>query len=262
MAMSKVFFSPEPLIFTLGGGEPGHSMDTVDNVANAIALGSDVVLNNVSLTADNSMVIHSRDVFHNPGIRLRGIETHTRKELVELFDGSDPGDQRGTGGQLFPELRSILDTFPSQRFLFILNGTTLRFAEIFLEILSGSKAGNRVLVSASGKMMKKIRGRMPDIATTFTFTGVLGFYALYRSGLISARRHFNGDALMLPETIGVSYIASPGVVEAARKRGLRVYLLDVNDENSIRRFLDSGANGFITGNVPLVKALLPKKQPE
>lgn len=258
--MSKVFFSPEPLIFSVGGGEPGRSMDTVGTMANAIALGSDVILSNVSLTSDNFMVLHSSELFHNPRIRAGGIESHTRTELVETFEGSDPDDNGDPVGQLFPELRSVLDIFPSQRFHFILNGATLRFAEIFLETIRGMNAGRRVMVSASGQMIKKIRAGMPDIATTFTFSGLLGFYALYRSGLISVRRHFNGDALMLPETIGVSYIASPGVVEAARNRGLRVYLLDVNDENSAQRFLESGANGFITANVSRVKAFLSEKQ--
>lgn len=260
--MSKVFFSPEPLIFSVGGGEPGRSMDTVGTIANAIALGSDVILSNVSLTADNSMVLHSNEVFHNPRIRAGGIESCTRKELAETVEDGDPDYNGDSEDQLFPEIRSVLDIFPSQRFLFILNGDTRRFAETFLETIHGMNAGRRVMVSASGQMIKKIRAGIPEIATTFTFTGVLGFYALYRSGLLSARRHFNGDALMLPETIGVSYIASPGVVEAARKRGLRVYLLDVNDENAIQRFLESGANGFITANVSRAKALLSVNQAE
>jgi glycerophosphoryl diester phosphodiesterase len=256
--MSKVFFSPEPLIFSVGGGEPDRPMDTIGNYAHAIELGSDVILSNVSLTADNKMVLHSRDVFNDDRVRGGGVQSLTLDELQDIFREDVRDDKAGADVSPFPELPPVLDSFPSQRFCFILNGTSLSFTCNFIETIRRMHAAERILVSASGQSIKMIRAIMPELATTFTFTGVLGFYALYRMGMISARKHFKGDALMLPETIGVSYIASPGVVGAARKRGLRVYLLDVNDEDSMRRFIESGAHGFITGNVPLIKGMLPE----
>lgn len=254
--MTKVFFSPEPLIFTVGGGEPGLSMDTIGNFAHAIDVGSDVILTNVSFTADKKIVLHSSEVYLDSLIQAGGVESRTLRELTDIFSGSIRHDQKGPEGSLFPELKLALEAFPSQKFHFILNGSGTGFADVFIETVLLMNAAERILVSAGGRILKRIRDRKPDIATTFTFMGVLGFYALCKTGLISLRKHFNDDALMLTETIGASYIANPGVIEAAKERDIRVYLLNVDDESTTRRFLQSGAHGVVTGNVPLIKGVL------
>ncbi|TFH43093.1 MAG: hypothetical protein E4G96_01960 [Chrysiogenales bacterium] len=258
--MSKPFFQHDPLIFTVGGGEPGRPMDTLRNFKNAIDSGCDVIQSNISFTADGKLVLHSDAIYLNTRIKSGGIETRRRSELVALFNEEEteiPVDSGGEGA-LFPELDSALQDFPEQRYHFFLTGGNPRLAQAFLESIDAAGAADRILVSAGRSIIRIIRSARPDIATAFTLGGVLVFYALFKTGLIGIRKKFPADALILPETIGVSYIANPGLIHEAKMRGIRTYILDVNGDAAARRFLESGADGLVTKNAPLIRSIISR----
>ena len=54
------------------------------------------------------------------------------------------------------------------------------------------------------------------MATSFSFAGIVGFYALYRTGLILFRKIFDADVLIIHEMIGASYLASAGMINNAK----------------------------------------------
>jgi glycerophosphoryl diester phosphodiesterase len=259
----KKFFDPEPMILTTGGGGPGLFHITMKSMKNAISLGSDVIQAAVGVTKDKKIILFSNTVFANKKISIKGIESFMLNELKELYRDSDGDKPNDDMDELFPELDETLKKIKSHRYNFHLSGKDPEFILQFCDIISANKAEERVLVSSlSGGTIKKIRGIFPDIATGFPFIGAIGFYALHRSGLLYFKRSFIHDALILPERIGASYLANPGLIKEARSRGIRVYVLDVITEEQVARLHGNGADGFVTNYAAMVKRVMKRYEGE
>jgi glycerophosphoryl diester phosphodiesterase len=257
----KHFFEPEPIIFSTGGGEPGLEQDTVKNFHNAISLGADVIRSNTAITKDKKIVMLGNIVFRNREITTSGISSYTVDELRRVYKkflldtGSDDSADDSEG--VFPELSEVLGTFPHQRFNLHIPEHVPGMAEAFREAVAEEGAVDRILASAlSGRDIASIRSAFPDMATSFSFAGILGFYALYRSSLILFSKKFAADALITHERIGASHMANSGLIRYAKERGVRVYVLNVNTENQVRRLCQAGAAGFITNSVDIVKRVI------
>ena len=256
----KKFFSPEPVIITTGGGGPGLFHDTIRNMKNARSLGSDVIRTNVSATKDNKLVLYSNAVFQNRDLAGRGIGSYSLEELKVLFGegpGSDPADDfRG----LFPAMEEALTGLNDCRFNLNLSEKDPRLVRRYCAIIRDLDASDRVLTSSlNGSNLKKIREVFPEMATAFSFGGVVAFYALYRSGFLYFKRKFSDDALIIHEMIGASFLANAGLIEEARSRGIRVYILNIMKEDQVKRLFEAGADGFVTNYAALVKRSLPAR---
>ncbi len=250
----KKFFDPEPLIVTTGGGGPGLFHITIRNMKNAISLGSDVIQAAADITRDKKIVLFSNIVFTNKEISGKGIRSFTLDELKALCRASagDKPDDDMDG--LFPEMDEALKKIKSHRFNLHLSGRDPELIHKFCDIITDNRAQERVLVSSlAGGTIRKIRGVFPDMATCFPFINAIGFYALHRSGLLYFKRNFTHDVLIIPERIGASYLANPGLIKEARSRGIRVYVLDVIKEEQVGRLHGNGADGFVTNYATMVK---------
>jgi glycerophosphoryl diester phosphodiesterase len=254
----KNFFEPEPILFSTGGGEPGLAQDTIENFSNAIKLGADVIRSNISITKDKKIVLWGNIIFQNKEILKSGISSYGLDELRMLYKkylkNSCPDDLPEDVEGIFPELSEVLSTFSYQRFNIHIPEQIPGVAEAFCKLAAEKNAANRILASTlSGRDIVKIRSACPEMATSFSFAGIIGFYALYRSGLILFSKKFNADALITHERIGASYLANGGLVRFAKERGIRVYVLNVSSEDQVRRLCQAGANGFITNTIQNVK---------
>ena len=257
----KKIFEPEPLIFSTGGGMPGLAQDTIKNFNNAIKLGADVLRSNVSITRDKKIILFANAVFQNEEIFKSGISSYNLNELRTLYKqyleknttDASPEDIEG----IFPELSDALSSFSNQRFNIHFAEKIPGLAEKFCELVAGMRTADRILASSlSGSDIKQIRSVLPDMPTSFSFIGIVGFYALYRTGLILFRKKFKADALIIHEMIGSSYLASAGMIRNAKERGIRVYVLNVNTDEQARRLRDAGIDGFITDTIEIVKRVI------
>jgi len=250
----KKFFDPEPLIVTTGGGGPGLFHVTLRNIMNAITLGSDVIQANVDFTKDNKIVLFSNTVFSKKEITVKGIACFTLSELRTLFRPSDGGKPDDDIEGLFPELHKTLKKIKDHRFNLHIAGKNPELIRQFCDIIVENNAGERILVSSmGGGTIKKVRENIHDIATSFPFLNTIGFYALHRSGLLYFRKSFDHDALIIPERIGASYLANPGLIKEAQSRGIRVYILDIIKEEQVARLHENGADGFVTNYASMIK---------
>lgn len=257
----KKFFIPEPVIITTGSGGPGLFHDTIPNMKKAISLGSDVIRTNVSCTRDKKIILYSNAVFQNKTIAKKGVTSFTLNELNAMFD--TPLDRSGNGIEedftsLFPELESVLSEFKDHRFNFHFSEKDPELIQKFCDSIRDLHSEERILVSSlDGYNIKIIRNVFPDVATGFSFNGMVGFYALYRTGLIYFKKYFRNDALITHEMIGASFLANAGLIEEAKSRGIRVYVLNVMKEDQVKRLSEAGVNGFVTNYAALVKRALP-----
>lgn len=254
----KVFLEKNPYLITTGGGEPGLPDDTVENFSRALKLGSQAIRTNVSVTRDGKLVLFSDAIFGIPSLSRRDLSTLDHGAIRDLYLEfiNNPGaveESRRSCREPFPLLEQALESFPACLYNFNLQGSAPGLAGEFCRTIERSGAGDRVLVSSyGGSMIKKIRSLMPGTATSFSFIDLAGFYALHRSGLIFLRKKFIADALIMPEAMGVSFFASPALVEEARARNLRAYVLGVNSADAARRVRHARVDGVITGNIALI----------
>jgi glycerophosphoryl diester phosphodiesterase len=260
-AYMKKFYEPEPLIISTGGGMQGLAQDTIKNFNNAMNCGADVIRSNVSITRDKKIVLFGNIVFQNHEISKSGISFYNLKDLRTLYkqflENKTANNSNEDIEGVFPELSDVLVAFPNQRFNFHFAEKNQELVATFCELVARMSATDRILASSlSGADIKKIRSVFPDMATSFSFAGIVGFYALYRTGLMLFKKKFKADALIIHEMIGASYLASTGMIGNAKKRGIRVYVLNVNTEEQARRLLDAGINGFITDSIEIVERVI------
>jgi glycerophosphoryl diester phosphodiesterase len=259
----KKFFESKPALFTTGGAEPSLPDDTIQNFKNAIRLGSDVIRTNIFFTRDRKMVVASDALSRRKDLIKKGIGGFSLLDLRAAYGKTGGTGYRRNGGHdipggegniIFPELTQVLDSFPEQRFNFIVPVKSQEASSEFCRILAGKNAAERILVSSfSNYNLKIIRARFPDIAISFSFSGVIGFYALYKSGLLYFKKKFRADAMMIQEVMGAPRIASEGLIHEAEVRGICVYVLDVGTEEQARRLLLEGVDGFVTDNIGMIQ---------
>jgi glycerophosphoryl diester phosphodiesterase len=249
----KKFFELKPVIFTTGGAEPGLLDDTIQNFKNAIRLGSDVIRTNIFITKDRKIVVASDELYRQKDLIKTGTGCCSLIDLRANYQRTSGQNIQGSEGVIFPELTKVLDMFPEQRFNFILPFKSKELSSEFCGILGRKKAVERTLVSSfSNFNFKIIRARFPDIATSFSFPGIIGFYALYKSGLLYFKKKFRADAMMMQEMVGASRIANEGLIHEAKLRGIGVYILAISSEEQARGLLKAGVDGFVTNNIDMI----------
>ncbi len=123
-------------------------------------------------------------------------------------------------------------------------------AECYCDIIKKMNAVDRVLsYSYYGNILSVVRKRLPDAAVSFSLYGSIGFYALFRAGLLRFIKKFRSVALQIPEMIGPSYLASHGLVKMAHDRGIHVYVYSTVNESDIKRLSEAGVDGYIVNDI-------------
>ncbi|MCX8124573.1 MAG: glycerophosphodiester phosphodiesterase [Spirochaetes bacterium] len=260
--MKKPFFEKPARIFAHRGYSKEYPENTALAFEKAIELGADVIETDAHLTKDGHVVIvHDKELSHitNGKGNVNELTLHEIKQLDAAYYFTKDGESypyRGKGITILT-LEEMLDVFPNQRFNVDLKDDNLTLAEKFCDTVLKFKAEHRVLgASQYGKNLQYIRNRIPVMATSFGLWGVLGFYFVFRAGLLGLFKKFPGDALQIPEYVGPSHLANGALVRMAHERGIQVDVWTVNNERDMRRLLDIDVDGIVTDDVPLLKKVL------
>ncbi len=258
--MRKPFFSPEPRVFAHRGAPLEFPENTMPSFRRAVEIGVDVIETDTHFTRDNRFVM-----MHDTDLELNSdgtgpVTALTLAEIKKLDagyvftpDGGATHPFRGKG-ITFSSLEEMLEEFPEQRFNIDLKDKNPRQVEHFADIVKRMNARNRVLAASehapNNRMVRKL---LPEIATSFALSEALMFYFLFRSGLLLFKRKFVPDALQIPEFMGPSHVANEGLIRMAHDRGIKVHIWTVNDEKSMRRLFEAGADGIISDDPALLK---------
>ena len=110
-----------------------------------------------------------------------------------------------------------------------------------------------------GKNIKLVRKLLPGSATSFTLAGIVGVYALFKSGLLYFIKSFKADAFQIPEAIGASYLANGALIGQLHMKGVKVHVWYVKDKIQLKRVHSAGADGFMVDDIQMVKSYLAEK---
>ena len=216
----KKFFNPEPVIFYNGAEANKLPDNSIQAIEKAFLDGADAFCLNIQLSADNEVVVPSAE-----------------NEFIPL--------------------KKIFESFPDKRFNITIIDKNIELVKRYVAVVQSSKAEDRIITSSiNGNNIKLVRKLMPESATAFTLLGILGVYALFKTGLLNLKKNFKADVFQVPEKIGLSYIANSVIIEQLHKKDIKVHVWNINDKAQLKRVYESGADGFMVNNIKMVKDFL------
>ncbi len=253
----KNFFNDNPLKFSELGKIKGMPENSLDSIGEAFRQGAHVVTLYFRLSSDLKLVsIPEANLSGYTGDDLM-VSRLSADELRDLdaaymLNEESGFPYRGKGYRFFT-LEELFEHFPGKKFNIVLMGENSAPATVFCDLLARNGNSGRILVSSNNsKIIKIVRKRLPDAATSFSINEVVGYYALFRTGILAFRKKFPGDAIITPEFIGTSHIGNQGLISSTAERGIRVYMKGVSSRKEAAALRLSGADGFITDDLSLL----------
>lgn len=255
----KPYFEQLPVIYSLNGGVKSLPQNTVQAFKAGFDAGADAAFVSVQLSSDGELMVISSDLLEKVSNGTGTVKSHTAGSIKSMdaaynftMDGSSfPLRDKGFCFVTLPEL---LGEFPDKKFSVALMHNDTELVKRYADIIKNLKAGDRVITSSYfSSNIKLARKLLPGTATAFSMTGIIGIYALFKSGLIHFTGGLTADVLQTAEYIGVSYIANSGLVRIMHKKGIWVQVWDVKDEAQYKRLIEAGVDSFMTEDVPALK---------
>ena len=259
-AMSKKFFDPEPRVFAHRGASGAYPENTLASFREAVRIGVDVIETDVHFTRDHRFVVAHDGELGRICDGSGAVEDYTLAELKKFdagygfsTDGGHSHPFRGKGLTLI-SLEELLEEFPRQRFNIDLKAKNPAQVPYYCELVEKCGAVHRVLTASEhSDNTRPVRARFPEMATSFSMSEALWYYFMFRSGLLYFRKHFPADVLQIPEFFGPSRVVSETFVEQAHRKGLRVHVWTINDEQGMRRIYNTGADAVMSDHPALLK---------
>jgi hypothetical protein len=184
-------------------------------------------------------------------VYLRLYQSSDGTVCAAAADGAVPED-----GSRFT-LDDAFASFPETPFILDICGDSLTLTRAVCASVKKSGADGRVLLFSCYSRQLNIASKIsPGLPAAFSISGVTGYYAMFRTGLLFFKRKFRRAAILTTEFIGPSYIANQGLVQSAVDRGLSVFIFGASGQEQFRRLTDAGVAGFITTDVKGAREIL------
>jgi len=167
---------------------------------------------------------------------------------------------RGQGISV-PTLAAVLEAFPENLVNIELKQDDAQAGQDLCGLLVEQGARGRVLVVSNySASIRGFREACPGVATGASRQEVITFYLLARAGL---HRLYTPpfDALQIPVAQGSITVVTPGVLAAARDRGVKVHVWTINEQAEMERLFEMGVDGIITDRPDLALGVLGRDFP-
>jgi glycerophosphoryl diester phosphodiesterase len=251
-----------PLVIAHQGGDdiwPGNTMFAFQN---AVDLGVDVLEMDLHITNDGILVLMHDETVDRTTDGSGEIEAMTLDQLKQLDAGHtwtrDDGETfpfRGQGVTV-PTLEEVFAEFPHMRMTIEIKKTNTSMAKPFCGLIRQYGMEDKVLVASfHDERMKEFRAECPEIATSSARQETTVFVLLTKAflGGFYSPQFFS---LQVPrESSGIT-VMTKSFVKAANARNLAVEPWTINDEETMRLFIEWGVDGIITDRPDLMLKVL------
>lgn len=242
--------------FSFGGiallahrGYSPPSENTFEAIKHAIDFGAEYIETDIRCTRDGHAVL-----FHDEDLkRLTGSEEKISSLSLEEFKRLK-FSQGGTPTTLF----EALTQFPTVKFNLDIKDPLA--VNPTVRVIESCSAHQRVLISSFSEStrQKAIAMVSKPVATSASASLVLRVRLRAFFGLdISSLLHRVG-ALQVPASMYGIRFDTKRFIRQVRKTGTLIHFWTINDEKSIKRLVDRGANGIVTDNTELAGRILGK----
>lgn len=251
-----------PLVIAHQGGGGLWPGDTLFAFQNAADLGVDVLEMDVHITKDSVLVLMHDETVDRTTDGTGEIEAMTLEELQKLDAGYDwtPDDGltfpfRGQGIRV-PTLEEVFTAFPEMRMTIEIKKTTASMAKPFCDMIREFNMQDKVLVASfHDERMKEFRSECPEVATSSAKDETTVFVLLTK-GFLGGFYSPKFFSLQVPEESGGITVMTESFVRAAHARNLAVEPWTINDEETMRTFIEWGVDGIITDRPDIMLEIL------
>ena len=251
-----------PLVIAHQGGDgiwPGNTLFAFQNAAD---LGADVLEMDLHITSDGVLVLMHDETVDRTTDGTGEIEAMTLDELKQLDAGYDWTPDEGASfpfrgqGITVPTLEEVFTAFPEYRMTIEIKKTNTSMAKPFCEAIRANNMEDKILVASfHDERLKEFRAECPEVATSSAKNETTVFVLLTKAflgGFYSPKFY----SLQVPEESGGITVMTESFVRAAHARNLAVEPWTINDEETMRKFIDWGVDGIITDRPDIMLTVL------
>lgn len=251
-----------PLVIAHQGGDGVWPGETMLAYQNAVDLGVDVLEMDIHITKDGELILMHDETVDRTTDGTGEIESMTLTDLKKLdaaYDWSpDEGKTfpyRGQGIQV-ATLEEIFQAFPEMRMTIEIKKTNSSMAKPFCDLIREYNMQDKVLVASfHDERLQEFRAECPEVATSSAKNETTVFVLLTKAflgGFYSPIFY----SLQVPEESGGITVMTPAFVRAAHARNLAVEPWTINDEETMRKFIEWGVDGIITDRPDILMEVL------
>ncbi|MGL1891159.1 MAG: glycerophosphodiester phosphodiesterase [Spirochaetaceae bacterium] len=240
---------------------PENSMQAFQS---AVDLGVDVIETDVHISSDGVVFVwHDDNSFKLDG-NTANIATRSWSELKDLDlgflfvdnDGKRPFSSQGIRLMKFID---VLKIFPKTRFNVDLKDKNSKLVTGMFNILKEENAFNRVVVASfHTENLKAIRRMSNKVATSYGRSEVRLRVILSNIGLLRAASRFLGRSpvMQVPVISGSTTVITKYFIKVLHKRGIKVQVWTINEEDEMRRLYKMGVDGVMTDDPRLLLSVV------
>lgn len=236
-----------PIGFAHRGGTDTAPENTKGAFAHAVALGYTYLELDVHLSADGEVVVwHDETLSRVAGID-RAVSDMTWAELAAI---------RIDGEHTLVRLVELLEQHPEARF----NIEPKHDAVVgpLIAVLRAADAVDKVCIgSFSDRRIQQFRSEFgPEFCTS---AGPAELAKTFVAAYMRPRLRPAHRCVQIPVRAYGMSLDRPRFIRRLQRLGLQVHYWTINDESEMVRLLDAGADGIMTDNIGLLKAVLESR---
>lgn len=257
---------PAVMVIAHQGGNHLWPDNTLFAFENAIDLGVDVLEMDLHITSDDVLVIIHDETVDRTTDGSGEVEQMTLAEIKALDAAYRWTRDEGTTyphreqGISIPTLEEVFQAFPGQRMTIEIKKTERSMAAPFCAMIRKYNIQERVLVASfHDERMAEFRAECPEVATSSARQETTIFVLLTKAwlgGLFSPEFH----SLQVPKESSGITVMTPGFVQAAHARNLKVEPWTINDPEQMKLYIEWGVDGMITDRPDLLLEILGRKK--
>ena len=250
MRGGEYFAGPRPRLFGHRGAAGLLPENTMASFRRAVADGADALELDVHATRDGVVVVIHDETLDRTTDGTGRVRERTFAELSRYDAGAKFGEEAGypySGrGIRVPALEELLDELPNIPLNIEIKQAEPAIDDAVVSLLERKQAVDRVLLAAEDDaVMRRIRGRAPDAATSASYEEARDFF----------QRCFADDlagyapaalALQIPRCVGNIDLVTVETVAAAHRFGLEMHVWTINEEDEMAALLSLGVDGVMS----------------
>lgn len=242
----------DTLVIAHQGGDgvwPGNTMFAFQN---AVDLDVDVLEMDLHITKDNVLVLIHDETIDRTTNGTGEVESMTLNELKQYDAGYDWSNDEGATfpfrgqGITIPTLEEVFTTFPKMKMTIEIKKSNTSMIQPFCDMIREYDMQDKIVVASFyDDKIKEFRTTCPEVATSSAKNETTIFVLLskvFLTGFYSPQFY----SLQVPQESSGITVMTPSFVNLAHERNLAVEPWTINDEETMRKFIEWGVDGIMT----------------